>query len=106
MGLKVPLTPIRMGLFKSEQPTTSVEPRIAVMPTKHNGSQIRDFPVVRSMPLPVDVRLGRIEDLLFEMRHEQDVMLKRLAKAQAQLDALTGKSPSVAHLADLFKLKQ
>ena len=95
-----------MGLFKSEQPTTSVEPRIAVMPTKHNGSQARDFPVVRSMPLPLDVRLGRIEDLLLEMRHEQDVILKRLAKAQAQLDALTEKSPSVAHLADLFKLKQ
>jgi hypothetical protein len=76
------------------------------MPTKHSGSQTRDFPVIRSIPRPVDERLGRIEDLLVEMRHEQDVMLKRLAKAQAQLDALTGKSPSVAHLADLFKLKQ
>ena len=76
------------------------------MPTKHNGSQTRDFPVIRSIPLSVDVRLGRIEDLLLEMRHEQDVMLKRLAKAQGQLDALTGKLPSVAHLADLFKQKQ
>ena len=76
------------------------------MLTKHNGSHTRDFPVARSIPRPVDERLGRIEDLLLEMRHEQDVMLKRLAKAQAQLDALTGKSPSVAHLAELFKLKQ
>ena len=76
------------------------------MPTKHNDPQTRDFPVVRSIPRPVNERLARIEDLLLEMRHEQDVMLKRLAKAQAQLDALTGQSPSVAHLADLFKLKQ
>ena len=85
-----------MGLFKSEQSTTSVEPRIAVMPTKHNGSQTRDFPVVRSMPLPLDVRLGRIEDLLLEMRHEQDVLLKRLTKAQAQIDTLATKSPRLA----------
>lgn len=61
---------------------------------------------VAIIPPSVEKRLTRIEDLLLEMRHEQDVILKRLAKAQAQLDALTGKSPSVAHLADLFKLKQ
>ena len=93
-----------MGLFKSEQSTTSVEPRIAVMPTKHNGSQIRDFPVVRSMPLPVDVRLGRIEDLLLEMRHEQDMILRGLAKTQAQIDALA-KSPLSAPT-DLVELRQ
>ena len=58
------------------------------MPTKHNGSQTRDFPVIRSIPRPVDERLGRMEDLLLEMRHEQDVMLKRLAKAQAQLERI------------------
>jgi hypothetical protein len=41
--------------------------------------------VVRS----IGARLARIEDLLTEMRHEQDVQLKRLARIQRQLDALT-----------------
>ena len=50
-----------MALFKSEQSTTSVEPRIAVMLTKHNGSHTRDFPGGRSIPRPVDERLARIE---------------------------------------------
>ena len=75
------------------------------MATKTNG-KTHDFPKGAAVPRPVDDRLSRIEDLLLEMRHEQDVMLKRLAKTQAQLDALVGKPPSVAHLTDLFKLRQ
>jgi hypothetical protein len=34
-------------------------------------------------------RLSRMEALLIEMRHEQDVQLKRSTALQAQLDALT-----------------
>jgi hypothetical protein len=41
----------------------------------------------------IDKRLARIEGLLIELRHEQDVMLKRLGKAQAQIDAFATKSP-------------
>jgi hypothetical protein len=37
-----------------------------------------------------------MEDLLIEMRHEQDVVLKRLAKTQAQLSALVEKSQRAA----------
>jgi len=76
------------------------------MATKPNNGKAHDFSKVAVIPRPVDDRLSRIEDLLLEMRHEQDVMLKRLAKTQAQLDALVGKPPSVAHLTDLFKLRQ
>jgi hypothetical protein len=76
------------------------------MATKSNNGKAHDFSKVAAMPRPLDDRLSRIEDLLVEMRHEQDVMLKRLAKTQAQLDALVGKPPSVAHLTDLFKLRQ
>jgi len=75
------------------------------MGTKANGKD-RDFSKIAVIPRLVDDRLARIEDLLLEMRHEQDIMLKRLAKTQAQLDALSGKPPDVAHLTDLFKLRQ
>jgi hypothetical protein len=76
------------------------------MPTKNYNRQTQKSPVVAVLLRPVKVRLSRIENLLLEVRHEQDVVLKRLTKAQAQLDALTGTLPSVAHLANLFKLRQ
>lgn len=46
-------------------------------------------PLVAAVVQPVAKRLARIEGLLVEMRYEQDVKLKRIAKLQAQLDALT-----------------
>jgi hypothetical protein len=46
-------------------------------------------PVVAAVVRPVVTRLSRIEDLLHEMRHEQDVQLKRIAAIQLQLDALS-----------------
>ncbi len=46
-------------------------------------------PIVAAVVQPVAKRLSRIEDLLIEMRHEQDVQLKRIAVVQDQLDALT-----------------
>jgi len=39
--------------------------------------------------VPVSVRLARMEDLLIEMRAEQDVKLKKLNKLQQQVDELT-----------------
>jgi len=38
---------------------------------------------------PVARRLSRIEALLIEMRHEQDVQLRRVTSLQALLDTLT-----------------
>jgi hypothetical protein len=38
---------------------------------------------------PVTRRLSRIEALLIEMRHEQDVQLKRVTSLQTLLDTLT-----------------
>jgi hypothetical protein len=47
------------------------------------------LPLVAAVVQPVAKRLSRIEALLVEMRHEQDVKLKRIAAIQLQLDALT-----------------
>ena len=46
-------------------------------------------PIVNAVVQPVTKRLARIEDLLLEMRNEQDVKLKRLDKIQKRLDDLT-----------------
>ena len=48
-------------------------------------------PIAAAVVRPVEKRLSRIEDLLHEMRHEQDIQLKRIAAIQLQLDALSGK---------------
>jgi hypothetical protein len=47
-------------------------------------------PTVAAVVQPVTTRLSRIEDLLIEIRHEQDVTFKRIAALQAQLDEHTG----------------
>ena len=44
-------------------------------------------PIVAAVP--VAKRLARIEDLLIEVRYEQDVKHKKIAALQAQLEALT-----------------
>ena len=46
-------------------------------------------PIVAAVVQPVARRLSRIEDLLIEMRHEQDVQLKLSAALQEQIDNLT-----------------
>jgi len=76
------------------------------MRNRNEARQSSDFPAPPLAQRPANERLARIEDLLLEMRHEQDVLLKKLTKTQAQLDALTGRPPSVTHLTNLFKLRQ
>jgi hypothetical protein len=49
----------------------------------------RVAPVMVAVLNPVARRLSRIEALLIEMRHEQDVQLKRVTSLQALLDTLT-----------------
>jgi Mg2+ and Co2+ transporter CorA len=46
-------------------------------------------PIIAAVVQPVARRLARIEDLLVEMRFEQDVQLKRVAALHAQIDTLT-----------------
>jgi Mg2+ and Co2+ transporter CorA len=46
-------------------------------------------PVVAAVVRPVNARLSRIEDLLIEMRNEQDVKLKKINKLQERVDVLT-----------------
>jgi Cu/Ag efflux pump CusA len=58
--------------------------------------QGKQVPVRIVLPRTIEQRLKRMEDLLIEMRHEQDVVLKRLAKTQAQLSALVEKSQRAA----------
>ena len=45
-------------------------------------------PLVAAVVQPVAKRLSRIEALLIEIRHEQDVQLRRVAKLQAQVEKL------------------
>jgi hypothetical protein len=46
-------------------------------------------PIVAAVVLPVAKRLARMEALLIEMRHEQDVKLKKLNALEIQLETLT-----------------
>lgn len=52
-----------------------------------NGRRIS--PIVSAVVIPVAKRLSRIEALLTEMRFEQDVQLKRVARMGVRLDSLT-----------------
>ena len=62
-------------------------------------------PIVNAVVKPVTRRLARIEDLLLEMRNEQDVKLKRLDKIQKRLDDLTDTvTANCRHIDRLTKL--
>jgi hypothetical protein len=52
-------------------------------------SKAKRVPLVAALVQPVTRRLARMEDLLIEMRHEQDVKLKHITGLQKQLDTLT-----------------
>jgi hypothetical protein len=56
---------------------------------KDNGPRRRRIPLVAAVVQPVAKRLARMEALLIEMRHEQDVKLKRIISLQDQIDKLT-----------------
>jgi hypothetical protein len=63
---------------------------------KKNG-RVRVPPLVAAVVRPVSSRLSRMEDLLIEMRHEQDVKLKKISRLQDQVDLLTeGLKPRLA----------
>ena len=58
------------------------------MPTKKKARQ-KVPALVAAVVRPVSTRLSRMEDLLIEMRAEQDVKLKKINKLQQQFDELT-----------------
>ena len=55
---------------------------------KNKKARVPIPPVVAAVVRPVNARLSRMEDLLLEMRHEQDVKLKKINKLQEQVDEL------------------
>ena len=58
------------------------------MPTKKKAR--RKVPTIfAAVVRPISTRLSRMEDLLIEMRREQDVKLRKINKLQAQFEALT-----------------
>ncbi len=46
-------------------------------------------PIIAAVVRPVSTRLSRMEDLLIEMRAEQDVKLKKINRLQQQFEELT-----------------
>ena len=66
----------------------STLPRMSI----HNSRRRSVRPIVAAVVQPVAKRLSRMEALLIEMRHEQDIQLRRSAALQDQLDTLTGSS--------------
>ena len=58
------------------------------MPTRRTNRRRKVHPIV-AVVQPVARRLSRMEGLLIEMRHEQDVKLKRIIALQVQLETLT-----------------
>jgi len=58
------------------------------MPIRSKARQ-KIAPLVAAVVRPVSTRLSRMEDLLVEMRSEQDVKLKKINKLQEQVDDLT-----------------
>jgi hypothetical protein len=59
------------------------------MMAKENTPRHRKVPAVVAVVRPVARRLERMEALLIEMRHEQDVKLKRIGALERQIGELT-----------------
>jgi hypothetical protein len=57
------------------------------MPTKKKARR-KVPPSIVAVVRPVSTRLSRMEDLLIEMRAEQDVKLKKINKLQLQFEEL------------------
>ena len=59
------------------------------MPKENASRRRRVPPIVAAVVQPVAKRLSRMEALLVEIRHEQDVQLKRVAALHARLDTVS-----------------
>ena len=58
------------------------------MPPKKKASRPKVPQVLAAVVQPVTERLSRMEDLLIEMRAEQDKQLKRISRLERQIDEL------------------
>jgi hypothetical protein len=58
------------------------------MPTKNKTRRPKVPPVLVAVVQPVTKRLSRMEDLLMEMRGEQDRHLRRIARLERQIEEL------------------
>ena len=56
------------------------------MSAKKANRRRRTPPIVAAVVQPVAKRLTRIEDVLLEVRYEQDVLLKQIRALQLQID--------------------
>ena len=79
---------ISLPLFTFEQIPSAPGPTMREMHTRKTVRR-RVPPLVAAVVRPVSTRLGRMEDLLIEMRAEQDVKLKKINRLQEQFDELT-----------------
>jgi hypothetical protein len=59
------------------------------MPKATTNHRRKVQPIVAAVVQPVAKRLARMEDLLIEMRYEQDVQLKRITALTERVDAFT-----------------
>jgi hypothetical protein len=59
------------------------------MPREKKANRRQRAPIVAAVVQPVAKRLSRIEDLLLEIRYEQDVKHKKIATLQTRLEELT-----------------
>ncbi|MEO8257026.1 MAG: hypothetical protein ABI868_06735 [Acidobacteriota bacterium] len=63
------------------------------MPKKTATRRSRRLPpIVTAVVQPVTKRLSRMEALLMEMRSEQDVHLKHIARLQSQIDVVAAET--------------
>ena len=58
------------------------------MPRAKANRRLTVPPAVAAVVRPVATRLSRMEDLLIEMRHEQDIHLKKMGLLQLQVETL------------------
>jgi hypothetical protein len=59
------------------------------MPKKFPARRRKVSPIAAAVLTPIVKRLARMEALLFEMRHEQDVKLKKINAIRSQIESLT-----------------
>jgi hypothetical protein len=74
-------------VYKTEQRRPPAARRVPTM-KKSPPPRRKVPPALVAVVQPVAKRLARMEALLIEMRHEQDVKLKRIISLEVQLDAI------------------
>jgi hypothetical protein len=76
--------------FRRDSPATFLTTKGGIdgMPTKNKTRRPKVPHVLAAVVQPVTKRLSRMEDLLIEMRGEQDKHLKRISRLERQISDL------------------